>query len=94
MPDPLRLAFAGTPDFAVPSLQALLDAAAYEIVAVYTQPDRPAGRGRRLSESPVKQLALRYGLTVRQPPSLRDPQAPETGSGPVRVPQVRARVAT
>ena len=75
MPDPLRLAFAGTPDFAVPSLQALLDAAAYEIVAVYTQPDRPAGRGRRLSESPVKQLALRYGLTVRQPPSLRDPQA-------------------
>ena len=75
MPDPLRLAFAGTPDFAVPSLQALLDAAAYEIVAVYTQPDRPAGRGRRLSESPVKQLALRYGLTVRQPPTLRDAQA-------------------
>lgn len=74
MHDSLRLAFAGTPDFAVPALQALLDAAAYDIAAVYTQPDRPAGRGRRLSESPVKQLALRQGVPVRQPATLRDAQ--------------------
>lgn len=66
--------FAGTPDFAVPGLHACLDAGA-EVVAVYTQPDRPAGRGRRLAPSPVKQAALAAGLAVEQPESLRDPAA-------------------
>jgi methionyl-tRNA formyltransferase len=66
----LRLVFAGTPAFAVPSLDAL-HAAGHSIVAVYTQPDRPAGRGRALSASPVKQRALALGLTVTQPATLR-----------------------
>jgi methionyl-tRNA formyltransferase len=61
-----RIAFAGTPDFAVPTLEALL-AAGYLVDAVFTQPDRPAGRGRRLVESPVKRLARRRGLDIRQP---------------------------
>lgn len=69
-----RLVFAGTPDFAVPTLQALLDAG-HRPVAVYTQPDRRAGRGRRPRPSPVKQLALAQDLPVRQPESLRDPEA-------------------
>jgi methionyl-tRNA formyltransferase len=80
---PPRIIFAGTPDFAVPSLAALLDAPVarpglppLEVVAVYTQPDRPAGRGRQLQASPVKTLALTHGLTVVQPESLKkDPDA-------------------
>ncbi|HBP77364.1 MAG TPA: methionyl-tRNA formyltransferase, partial [Halomonas sp.] len=52
---PLRVVFAGTPDFAASSLAAVLDSE-HEVVAVYTQPDRPAGRGRKLTPSPVKQL--------------------------------------
>ncbi|HSO84868.1 methionyl-tRNA formyltransferase, partial [Thiocapsa sp.] len=80
---PLRIIFAGTPDFAVPSLAALLDAPGerqgmppLEVVAVYTQPDRPAGRGRQLQASPVKALALTRGLPVIQPESLKkDPDA-------------------
>jgi len=67
---PLRLVFAGTPDFAVPSLQALIDAG-HDLVAVYTQPDRPAGRGRKLHQSPVKSLALSHGIPVCQPLSLK-----------------------
>ena len=66
----LRIVFAGTPDFSVPVLQGLIDAG-YEIQAVYTQPDRPAGRGREPRPSPVKQLALQHGLSVLQPESLR-----------------------
>ena len=74
---PLRLIFAGTPDFAVPCLSALLDAG-HEVIGVYTQPDRPAGRGRKLQMSPVKALALDRGLGVYQPESLkRDPEAVE-----------------
>ena len=69
-----RILYAGTPEFAVPALAALI-ASAYEVVAVYTQPDRPAGRGRRLLPSPVKQLALDAGLPVRQPTTLKDPAA-------------------
>ncbi|KLJ00110.1 methionyl-tRNA formyltransferase [Luteimonas sp. FCS-9] len=65
----MRLVFAGTPDFAVPSL--LAADARREVVAVYTQPDRPAGRGRALAASPVKQAALDRGLVVRQPERLR-----------------------
>ena len=68
----LRIVFAGTPDFAVPPLAALLEGG-FEPVAVYTQPDRPAGRGKKLQASPVKTLALEAGIPVRQPPSLRDP---------------------
>jgi methionyl-tRNA formyltransferase len=63
-----RIVYAGTPEFAVPALQALLDSGV-EVVAVYTQPDRPAGRGRKLAASPVKQLALELGLPVEQPES-------------------------
>ncbi|MGB9299542.1 MAG: methionyl-tRNA formyltransferase [Anaerolineae bacterium] len=64
-----RLIFMGTPPFAVPSLEAL--AREYEVVAVVTQPDRPARRGRQLTPSAVKEAALRWGLPVLQPESLR-----------------------
>ena len=70
----LRLVFAGTPDFAVPGLRACLAADA-DVVAVYTQPDRPAGRGRKLSISPVKQAALEAGVPVEQPESLKTAEA-------------------
>ena len=69
----LRLVFAGTPDFAVPGLRACLADA--DVVAVYTQPDRPAGRGRKLGISPVKQAALEAGIPVEQPESLKTPEA-------------------
>lgn len=62
----MKLIFAGTPEFAATALQAIL-AAGHEVVAVYTQPDRPAGRGQKLSASAVKQLALQQGLPVYQP---------------------------
>ncbi|ATD68477.1 methionyl-tRNA formyltransferase [Luteimonas chenhongjianii] len=65
----MRLVFAGTPDFAVPSL--LAADARNEVVAVYTQPDRPAGRGRALTASPVKRTALERGLAVDQPERLK-----------------------
>ena len=68
----LRLVFAGTPEFAVPSLDAVL-AGGDRLLAVYTQPDRPAGRGRQPQPSPVKQRAVAAGIEVRQPASLRDP---------------------
>ncbi|MDD2660079.1 MAG: methionyl-tRNA formyltransferase [Methylococcales bacterium] len=66
----MRIIFAGTPDFAVPSLQMLLSSR-HEVCAVYTQPDRPAGRGRRTHASPVKELALKYAIPVLQPLSLK-----------------------
>ena len=66
----MRLIYAGTPAFAVPALAALR-AAGHAIAAVYTQPDRPAGRGRRETGSAVKQYALAHGLSVRQPLTLR-----------------------
>ena len=65
----LRIVFAGTPEFAVPSLRAA--ASRNEVVAVYTQPDRPAGRGRGLQASPVKREALQRGIAVLQPGSLK-----------------------
>lgn len=74
MTEPLRIVFAGTPEFAAEHLKALLDSP-YEIVAVYTQPDRPAGRGQKLMPSPVKQLALEHHIPVLQPPTLRAPEA-------------------
>ena len=67
----MRIIFAGTPEFALPPLQTLIDGE-YEISAVLTQPDRPAGRGKKLRASPVKQLAVEYGLNVLQPDTLRD----------------------
>jgi len=67
----MRLAFMGTPDFAVPTLDALV-AAGHAIAAVYTQPPRPAGRGRALSPSPVHRRADEAGLAVRTPATLRD----------------------
>ncbi|HAW21986.1 MAG TPA: methionyl-tRNA formyltransferase, partial [Pseudomonas sp.] len=70
----MRIVFAGTPEFAAQHLQALLDAKR-QVVAVYTQPDRPAGRGQKLMPSPVKQLALQHEIPVYQPQSLRDPAA-------------------
>lgn len=70
-PQPLKVVFAGTPEFSVTPLQSLLDAQ-YDVVGVYTQPDRPAGRGRKLMASPVKQLAQQHDLPVYQPISLKD----------------------
>lgn len=67
---PLRIIFAGTPEFSVAPLQALLDSQ-HEIVGVYTQPDRPAGRGRKLTASPVKALALLHNLPVFQPENFK-----------------------
>lgn len=66
----MRLVFAGTPAFALPTLEALL-AAGHEIAAVYTQPDRPAGRGRRPRPSAIKQCALTHKLALYQPPHLK-----------------------
>ncbi|MFT0519792.1 methionyl-tRNA formyltransferase [Pseudomonas faucium] len=70
----MRIVFAGTPEFAAEHLKALLDSP-YQIVAVYTQPDRPAGRGQKLMPSPVKQLAMAHDIPVFQPPTLRNEDA-------------------
>ncbi len=67
----MKIIFAGTPHFAAAALEALL-AQQFNVVAVLTQPDRPAGRGMQLTPSPVKQLALQHGLPVLQPPSLKN----------------------
>ena len=72
----MRIVFAGTPDFAVPSLQVLIDSD-HEVCAVYTQPDRPAGRGRKLTPSPVKTLALSADIPVYQPENFKQPGALE-----------------
>ncbi|MEE9199109.1 MAG: methionyl-tRNA formyltransferase [Dehalococcoidia bacterium] len=71
-----RMVFMGTPAFAVPALEALM-AGGYDLVGVYTQPDRPSGRGRGVVSSPIKSLALESGLRVYQPPSLKDVNARE-----------------
>jgi methionyl-tRNA formyltransferase len=68
----MRIAFMGTPDFAVPTLDVLAEAG-HDIVAVYSQPPRPAGRGKALRPSPVQELAEALGLAVRTPTNLRDP---------------------
>lgn len=73
----LRLVFAGTPEFAVPCFQACLASGA-TVLAAYTQPDRPAGRGRKLSASPIKQAALAAGIAVEQPESLKSEEARAT----------------
>ncbi len=76
MQSPLNIIFAGTPEFAAYHLQALLDSR-HNIVAVYSQPDRPAGRGKKLKASEVKQLALEHNLPVFQPESLKTTEAQE-----------------
>ncbi len=73
----MRIIFAGTPEFAASHLQALLDAG-YNIVAVYSQPDRPAGRGKKLAASAVKQLAIKHNIPVYQPESLKALEAQQT----------------
>jgi methionyl-tRNA formyltransferase len=65
----------GTPDFAVPALQALLDALEFEVVGIVTQPDRPAGRSKSPQSSPVKQVGVASGVPILQPEKLRDPGA-------------------
>lgn len=71
---PLNIIFAGTPDFAAQHLQALLHSP-HNVIAVYTQPDKPAGRGKKLQASPVKQLAEQHNIPVFQPKSLRNSEA-------------------
>ena len=66
----MKIIFAGTPEFAIPSLQMLL-ASKHEVCAIYTQPDRPAGRGRHKRVSPVKELASKYGIPLFQPLNLK-----------------------
>ena len=70
-----RVVFMGTPEYAIPSLQALVER--HEVVQVVTQPDRRQGRGRKVAYSPVKSYALEHGLPVWQPPTLRKPEAVE-----------------
>ena len=77
MNKPLRIIYAGTPDFSVAALDALI-ASSHEVIAVYTQPDRPAGRGRGFKASPVKEKALQHNIPVYQPESLKDEQAQQT----------------
>ena len=72
---PLKLGFAGTPEFAVPALGALVET--QRVCAVFTQPDRPAGRGQALRASPVKAFAAVHGLAVQQPSSFKSPQVLE-----------------
>lgn len=71
----MRVLFYGTPEFALPTLEALLER--HTVAAVVTQPDKPAGRGRRLQPPPVKKRAVAAGIPVLQPPRLRDPGWPE-----------------
>ncbi len=72
----MRIVFLGTPSFAVPSLDALVKAG-HKVVAVYTQPDRPKGRGNQVAQSPIKIAALEYGLPVLQPERIRRPESVE-----------------
>ena len=70
----MKIIFAGTPGFAAAHLQALIDSPQHSVIAVFTQPDRPAGRGKKLKASPVKVLAEANSLPVFQPQSLKDPE--------------------
>ncbi len=70
----MRILFCGTPQFAVPTLKHLLAQPDFELVAVFTQPDRPRGRGNQISSSPVKEIALAASLTVHQPEKIRAPE--------------------
>jgi methionyl-tRNA formyltransferase len=72
----MRIVFLGTPEFAVPSLNALISSG-HQVVAVFTQPDRPKGRGNQLAESPVKSAARAAGLLIHQPERIRRPETVE-----------------
>ena len=74
MSKPLRIVFAGTPDFAARHLAALLSSQ-HDVIAVYTQPDRPAGRGKKLTASPVKNIALEHDIPVHQPENFKSDEA-------------------
>src|SRR5947209_12920868 len=69
----MRIVFMRTPEFAVPTLERIIESG-NEVVAVFTQPDRPKGRGQQLSIPPVKEAALRHGVTVEQPQRIRRPE--------------------
>ena len=73
----LRVAFFGTPAFAVPTLDALL-ASSHQVVGVISQPDRPSGRGQKITFSPVKQCAIEAGVPILQPDRLKDPSFLDT----------------
>lgn len=73
----MKIIFAGTPDFAAVALKALIDSP-HDIIAVYTQPDRPSGRGLKLTPSPVKTLAMQHGLPIHQPSSLKSEEEQTT----------------
>src|ERR1700687_6176557 len=72
----MKLVFLGTPQFAVPSLERTVEAG-HEVIAVFTKPDRPKGRGQKDAMSPVKEAALRMGLAVHQPERVRRPEVVE-----------------
>ena len=72
----MKLVFLGTPEFAVPTLERIVEAG-HQVEAVYTQPDRPKGRGQQLAAPPVKEAAIRLGLLVRQPERVRRPEVRE-----------------
>jgi methionyl-tRNA formyltransferase len=72
----MRIVFMGTPESAVPSLRRLVDDG-HEIVSVWTQPDKPAGRGKKLHQSPVKEFAIEHNLAIQQPQKIRTPEAKE-----------------
>ncbi|WEM42268.1 methionyl-tRNA formyltransferase [Photobacterium sp. DA100] len=74
MSKPLKIVFAGTPDFAARHLAALLSSE-HDVIAVYTQPDRPAGRGKKLTASPVKNIALEHNIPVYQPENFKSDEA-------------------
>jgi methionyl-tRNA formyltransferase len=76
----MRVVFFGTPQFAVPSLERLIESP-HQVVGVVTQPDRPRGRGQKVTDAPVKTIALTRGLRVFQPVRLRDPEVTDTLSG-------------
>jgi methionyl-tRNA formyltransferase len=75
---PTRIVFLGTPEFAVPCLEAVIASPAFTLIGVVTRPDRPAGRGQQMVKSPVKMAAQRHQIPVFQPESLRDAAAVET----------------
>lgn len=77
MTQPLKIIFAGTPDFAAAHLQTLINSE-HQVIAAYSQPDRPAGRGKKLTASPVKKLALEHDIPVYQPLNFKDPSDVQT----------------
>src|SRR6185503_12063518 len=72
----MRIVFMGTPASAVPSLRRLVDDG-HEIISVWTQPDKPAGRGKKLHQSPVKEFAIERNLLIQQPQKIKTPEAKE-----------------